>query len=45
MTEKKPEGIKQRHEESEGEKEVKVTPIHPGDSRVRPKRHLLDTCE
>ncbi|WP_277985479.1 hypothetical protein [Methanolobus psychrotolerans] len=42
MEEKIPEAKKQKKED---EKEVKVTPIHPGDSRVRPKRHLLDTCE
>ncbi|WP_407355447.1 hypothetical protein [Methanolobus sp. WCC5] len=45
MTEKTRDEKKQLHDTSEGEKEAKVTPIHPGDSRVRPKRHLLDTCE
>lgn len=42
MTEKIPEAKKQSKED---EKEAKVTPVHPGDARVRPKRHLLDTCE
>ncbi|WP_167848796.1 hypothetical protein [Methanolobus halotolerans] len=26
-------------------KEAKVSPVRPGDSRVRGRRHLLDTCE
>jgi hypothetical protein len=41
MQEKKPENKKQ----NEDEQKAKVNPIHPGDQRVRPKRHLLDTCE
>ncbi|WP_292466533.1 hypothetical protein [Methanolobus sp.] len=41
MTEKNPEDKTQK----KYEKEAKVNPIHPGDQRVRPKRHLLDTCE
>ncbi len=42
MEEKTPEDKKQKKEDI---KEAKVAPIHPGDSRLRPKRHLLDTCE
>ena len=34
---------KERKEEDE--KEVKVSPVKPGDSRLRGRRHLLDTCE
>jgi len=29
----------------EDEKEAKVSPVRPGDSRLRGRRHLLDTCE
>ncbi|MDW7730853.1 MAG: hypothetical protein SCH66_00310 [Methanolobus sp.] len=29
----------------EDEKQVKVSPVRPGDSRLRGRRHLLDTCE
>ncbi|WP_406655595.1 hypothetical protein V7O62_07310 [Methanolobus sp. ZRKC2] len=29
----------------EDEKEVKISPVRPGDSRLRGRRHLLDTCE
>ncbi|SFM77651.1 hypothetical protein [Methanolobus profundi] len=41
MVEKKPDSKK--HDDDD--KEAKVNPIHAGDQRVRPKRHLLDTCE
>ncbi|MEZ5334139.1 MAG: hypothetical protein R2741_02315 [Methanolobus sp.] len=41
MSEKNPENKKNKQDE----KEAKVNPIHPGDQRIRPKRHLLDTCE
>ena len=42
MAEKTSEDKKQKKDDGT---EAKVNHIHPGDQRVRPKRHLLDTCE
>ncbi len=42
MEDERPEDKKQKKED---EKEAKISPIHPGDTRGHGRRHLLDTCE